>query len=151
LILPLFIQYCSSSPIRIEEAKELGRIIVLIDSKHIDKTKRAILYSSIQKKLRVKGYQFTEPSCTERSMNRLKLSELGFSREDPERLAELCSADSKLLIHEFGRCHFTLQLSVAKKKPMYTDKKKFTAPCLAYENVSSLSNNLINKLPALKN
>lgn len=140
---------CTSSPIREEQANQMGRIIVLIDSSKINSSQRKFLYRSTHRGLSAKGYLFSEENCTERSMQRLQLAELGFSQEDPDRLAELCAANSIILIKEYAGCNFKVQLSNYKKSPFYTTNHKAGSQCNAYEVVNQSLQRLTNKLPSL--
>ena len=127
----------------------MGRVIVLIDSSNISSSQRAFLYRSTHQQLGAKGYLFSEENCTERSMKRLKLAELGISKEDPDRLAELCAANSILLIQEQADCQFKIQISNYKESPFYSTKHKGDSLCNAYEVANRSLQSLVNRLPSL--
>ena len=127
----------------------MGRVIVLIDSSNISSSQRAFLYRSTHRGLGAKGYLFSEENCTERSMKRLKLAELGFSQEDPDRLAELCAANSIIIIQEQTDCKFKIQISNYKENPFYSTNHKGNSLCNAYEVANKSLQSLVNRLPSL--
>lgn len=149
ILLTSFLLYCSSSPIPKEQANQMGRVIVLIDSSNITSSQRAFLYRSTHRGLGTKGYLFSKENCTERSMKRLKLAELGFSQEDPDRLAELCAADSILLIQEHASCKFRVQISNYRDSPFYSANIKGDSLCNSYEIANQSLQSLVNSLPSL--